>query len=663
MNMLMRMMARAGVTGALALLAACSGVGEGSTVKAMAISFSPADTRDQAAVISTTAPELRMFDCFCSNLAVVGTFTDGTLANFSSRAKWSSSDTSVVTVSNFGDNETGCPFAQRGAGLLRPVPGPGPGARTAVITAEYLGFKPTFTVEVADTANEAKDGLGVSTVMLSGDTNAVAVGGALQLFLYATLDGRKRYLNNNVMDWSLTSATGIAAINQFGVVSGLSPDLGAMPAPTAVASFGPACSLPSPTQAIRVGEVVQPLAIAEEQNFADQSGPNTSDHRLAVNSNEFLAVTANLDFGGGTPSTGTQNLSGQSRLAFSDPCTKRVFDSSPTYAPSQCKDDTSATCGNTEGIPVCAASTATTCPSTLTTACRVAASPMTVFGTTNILALTASADPTTFSASFPFTHGVSTTLSSALNSAAAGTSDMVTIASTVAYPTVYPWEGVIGKATASPEVVQVTAATGTTLTVVRGYAGSTAQAWPATTTTFDQRSFDTGANTAPVTASDGELKNVSIDTPTGTLVPEGTLQLQATGTFTSTATSPPNTPPSRVQRISHLATFASGSPGLVWSSSNPSIASVGSSGLVASNTACGGRVAIRARASNSTNPADAEFQPAAAGDPDSDLNGNNDNNDIVCGSDLLCDQVNVCVARPATLPPGTSCTTPPTTCP
>ena len=68
MNILMRMMKHAGLSGAVALLAACGGVGEGNTVKSMVLAFTPVDGRDQAVVSDAAVPRLRMFDCFCSNV-------------------------------------------------------------------------------------------------------------------------------------------------------------------------------------------------------------------------------------------------------------------------------------------------------------------------------------------------------------------------------------------------------------------------------------------------------------------------------------------------------------------------------------------------------------------------------------------------------------------
>lgn len=620
---------RTAACGLALLLAACGSIGDGSTVESLKLVYSPTD-RDQAGLLDAglATQKLRMYDCFCANVTAVGTFTDGTLANFNSRAHWSTSDPAIVTALNYPETNTLCPLAQQGAGMLTPhAPG------TAVVSAEYLGMKADMTVEVTDTAAVAAAG-GSAFVLKPTDTaNAgeVAVGALLPLDLYVTLDNRPRALRLNVMTFAFNPvADTVATIDTIGRVAGLSADAGTpLNATAAFGTCGVTASVP-----IRVGEVVEPMAIAEEPGF-------TTDQRLAVNSNELLQVTAPLDFDGDGTADGSQIVSDQSRADYTDPCTMRSFDANvPT---SNCSE-VAATCAST--VPVCSAGQ-TTCSSGMT-ACRTVAAPIVSSGLNRVIAASASANPTSLFATFPGFVGVPTTLASPIGAA----DTLVTVAALAGYPAIYPWEAVIDKDTA-PEVVQVTARDGTTnnLTVVRGYAGTTAQAH-ASGAPLVQRSF--GSDTVGVTATDGTLTTMTIDSAPSSLNPFATLQLEATGTYEDTTAMT-----SRTQHVTHVATFATNSPAMVWSSSAPGVAVVSAgTGLVTAVSACGGTAVVRARISTSVNEDDKAFvAPAVTGDAtDLDSNGNTDANDTACTTtDPLCDQVTLTVPASNPLPPGTTC--------
>ena len=617
----------------MALLAACSGIGKGSTVQSLKLVFSPTE-RDQAVVVDKdlSTQTLRVFDCFCSNLIAVGTFTDGTLANFNLRAKWSSNAPSVVAVANFSDagTFTQCPLVQRTAGMLVPQ-----GAGTAVISAEFLGFKADYTVNVRDTAAEAP-GSFLLKPFDATNSGEVAVGALLPLQLTATLDGRPRALNlNGTYALKRTSdsadVTTVATIDAIGRVAGLSPDLGG--AMTATASFG-TCNVTA-TLPIRVGEPVAPITLSEETGLAP-------DQKLAVNTNENLKVVATLDFGAGG-ATGSQRISDSSAVNFTDPCTLRTFDDvTPTGPGTSCRETSTAACASS--LPLCATSTDTLCTTGMA-ACRTVAAPMTA-SLNRIVAIAASSSPTTFFATYPASFGTATKIPDPL---AAGDTSL-TVAALVNYPAVFPFEGVIDKGLASEEIVQVTARGSGTLmlTVVRGYSGTTAQAHGALAT-FVQRSFTT--STLDLTAVGGVLTTFSIDLPV-TLPLYQSVQLTATGTFDDGVTP-------RTQNVAHQSAYAVGSPGIIWTSSKQSVATVtSSSGLVESFSPCGGTTVIRARARSSTDTAKdddvfAKPDPAALGVDDTDANGNTDANDTACTTtDALCDQVNLMIPRASPLPPG-----------
>lgn len=621
------------VGAALALgLSACDSIGDGNTIQSVRIIPAPIGILDQGILLAADEgqqrPEtLRMFDCFCSTLIALGSFTDSSLANMSFRGRWTSSDPAVVRVLNAGEFDTAhCPLTQQGPGLLVPV---GPG--TATITMEFVGLSDTLEVEVLDTATHG----GTFTLAPNDESNtgAVAVGGELPLIVRATLDGRPRALSGNVVTWSFdeidgVTTTDIATIDATGLVRGVGAD-GGVPL-TARASFG-ACADVQPQATIRVGEITGLLALNHEPGF--------DDNKLAVNTGENYQAIATLAFGGGDPATGAQDLSNYVAMSFTDTCTLRTFDASQ---PNSCLETPASACSST--TPVCS-STQTSCSAD--TACRVESAAFSSVSGNRIFALKADPNPAEFTATFPRLRGAPTTLAQPLDASATS----VAVAALAGYPTRTPWDGVIDAA-GTKEIVRVTAVSGTTLTVTRGI-GGTAPAAHDTGVTFEQRTF--ASDTEMSTAVTGTLSEVTIETPFAAPAPYGSTQLVADGTFVDE---------NRVQPVTRLSTTVSGAPSVIWSSTRPSVASVASTaGTVMANGACGGLTTIRARATTSTEESSATFVAPTDAEPDADDNGNADTNDAAClAGDALCDQVDVCVPRAATLPPGTVCADPAPSC-
>lgn len=611
----------------LAGLAGCDSIGEGSTIQKLEILAAPVESYEQGTYLDfgTVDERYHMYDCFCSNIAVIATFTDGTLSNFSNRARFTSNNPAVVTVLNLGDETTTrCPLAQQAPGLVIPQ-----GLGTATITAEFGGLSDTFTIEVADASVNA-DGSPVTYVLRPAEpaepaADDVAVGATLPLVVSATLDGRPRVLSRNVLEWSFDAADDtVATIDAIGVVRGIAPT-GASPK-TARATFG-SCADVSPALALNVGDVLGPLTLARETpDFA-------ADGKLAVASDEYLTVSAALDFDADSVADGSQLISTASGLTFTDSCTLREYDAS---VPDTFCRETAATCTN--ATPQC--STATTCASTMTP-CRTAAPPISAFSANRILAASDNGAATNFSAVFPATLGTPTTLTAAVPDSVA---TELTVESLAGYPTGFPWYGVIDAAN-NREDVRVTAASGTTLTVVRGISGTTAVAH-ASGVSFEERSYTSDTNAPlPITAKEGTLTTVAIDAP-GPVQALGMLQLAARGTFVDMASV------AREQRVNRLLAFGTGTPSVIWRSSDGAVAVVGSSdGRVSSTTVCGGRVSIRVRATTSADTTTETFDPATVADDDACKN-----------TDPLCDQVELCIATPSPLPLGASCDTI-TTCP
>jgi hypothetical protein len=119
---------------AVLALAACDGVGDGSKPEALSIVKN-----------GFPASPAKAFTCTREQLLLAGRFTSGELGEFSSRARWTSNNSSVLRVSN-GDipvpGEDGLFFAR---GQLIPV---APG--TATITASAFGLSESLEIEVDD---------------------------------------------------------------------------------------------------------------------------------------------------------------------------------------------------------------------------------------------------------------------------------------------------------------------------------------------------------------------------------------------------------------------------------------------------------------------------------------------------------------------------------
>jgi hypothetical protein len=607
---------------AVGALAGCDGIGDGSTIARIDLSVSGILDFEQGVMldVDTANERYHMYDCFCANLAAIATFTDGSLANFSNRVTFTSDNPAVAEVLNADNLVTElCPFTQQASGLVIPS-----GIGDATITASFGPLSSTLRLEVADTS------AGTFTLRSAppADPNNtdVAIGAELPLRVTGTLDGRSRTLNRNVTAWSFDDdANGdFASIDEIGVVRGAAPT-GALPK-TVRAAFG-TCSDVSPTVLVNVGDLPGPLTLEREApDFA-------ADSLLAVGSDEELVAKAPLDFDGDAVADGEQLISSQIALTFTDSCTLREFDAS--VPGTNCRE-TATTCAPT--VPICTTGPLQLCPSTMT-ACRTAAAPVVVGAFANqIIAFNDNGAPTNFSATFPAVLGGATLLAAAIDAVAT----TIEVEALEGYPTTFPWFAVIDAA-GTREDVRVTAADGTTLTVVRGV-GGTVTAAHAAGASFEQRSYASGAPLA-ITGKEGTLTTLVVDPP-GTLDPLGTLQLRAEGTYVDQAAA------SRQQRVTRLIAASDDTPTVVWTTSDATVATVGAnSGLVFSSSACGGRPSVRARADSSADATTETFDPATTAD-----------DDACVGTDPLCDQVELCVATQDPLPLGVSCSTT-TTCP
>lgn len=177
---------------ALALLAGCEGVGDGNKPESVEIrkltrSFFPG----------------KAFTCFGETLQLVGTFNKGDLADFTSRATWTSSNKDVLFVSNRGDS---VPAFLGGAatdvflvsGQVFPLM-----AGTATITGNAFGLVDVHEFTVADPTNIRVKA--AEYAVADATSIKIAQGRQQELRLSATFDGHVFDNLANLAEWEFVT--------------------------------------------------------------------------------------------------------------------------------------------------------------------------------------------------------------------------------------------------------------------------------------------------------------------------------------------------------------------------------------------------------------------------------------------------------------------------
>jgi hypothetical protein len=204
-------------------LAACDAIGDGSTIETLEILPASGATQLKRFDAGDT---YKVFQCLRDELFVKATFTDGTEANFGGRAIWSSSDPSVVEVSN-GDIPAvfllGNPAADGSfydsqttnflSGTLIPRGTPG---QTAVITARFSNLSASINVEIrkptlriVNVPNLDPGSAAPPYYLAEGTTQRLTVladadGRTVKL---SDLDGVANSININPLRWVFTGGT------------------------------------------------------------------------------------------------------------------------------------------------------------------------------------------------------------------------------------------------------------------------------------------------------------------------------------------------------------------------------------------------------------------------------------------------------------------------
>lgn len=292
---------------ALAGLAGCDsgGIGSGNALETV-------ELKRATGVLGTESN--RSFLCVRDTLALLGTFTDGSVGDFSTRAQWSSANPAVLQVSN-GDILVDPADPSRGAfvhGTLVPLAATAPG-QTVRVTATFVGLSASYDVSIGDP--------GPARIIPQSQPDAadpvlpqnVAVGSTEQLFAFAEFDGHTINVTN-AADWSFAPDASIPDFDDValigassGVVAGLAPA-----GPLTVRATFSACDRVTTTQ-VRVRDLAG-LALAHE--FTPQTTSNIG--QVVIGTTERLRVR-------GTFAEGTdQDLGQQVSLTSSAPTVASV---------------------------------------------------------------------------------------------------------------------------------------------------------------------------------------------------------------------------------------------------------------------------------------------------------------------------------------------------
>ncbi len=206
-------------------LGACGSIGDGVSIETLILSAS-------RTAGSTEDGDFRavVYQCVPTQLRLDALFTNGARNAsdnpFTSRATWSSSDETVVRVSN---RDIQVPGAEDGrvfnAGtLIAESPG------TARVTARFAGLEEVIDVEVRP--------LSAADLSIEPTTVTMAPGSFQPFQLKAQLNGDEPEALTSFVDWQFESANDdVALISVLGVVSAV----GASPDPLVVAPSLPVC--------------------------------------------------------------------------------------------------------------------------------------------------------------------------------------------------------------------------------------------------------------------------------------------------------------------------------------------------------------------------------------------------------------------------------------
>jgi hypothetical protein len=197
---------------AVLLLGSCSGIGDGASPESLKIlQVTPDTTFDEAFIRGEQIPG-QAYTCVRGVLQAFIFFDDGDVGNFTRRVKWTSSDTSVLTVSNFDEPVPGNPDNRFDYGSIAPL-----AAGTATVTAKYLDMTATIPV----TVDEA------GAITITPNDLKMAPRSFQQLQSTAMIDGRKTDLTAQTIfeftDAEAEEVADFATLSETGSIGAIAP--------------------------------------------------------------------------------------------------------------------------------------------------------------------------------------------------------------------------------------------------------------------------------------------------------------------------------------------------------------------------------------------------------------------------------------------------------
>lgn len=247
----------AAASAAVLLLSSCSGIGDGASPESLKILQITPDTVFDAAFIRGEPAPGKAFTCVRGVLQAFIFFDDGDIGNFTRRVKWTSSDPSILTVSNFDEPVPGTPANRFDYGSIAPL---APGSVT--VTATYLDMTATLPVTVTEAGQ----------LVITPKDKRIVPSSFQVLTTSAVLDGKKVNLTGQTVfefnNGDPDAVKEFALLTTDGAVNGIKAS-SAIPVKAQLNVRGGACATKAETIDTAV---VQVLDIPERTNDAEKLG-------------------------------------------------------------------------------------------------------------------------------------------------------------------------------------------------------------------------------------------------------------------------------------------------------------------------------------------------------------------------------------------------------
>lgn len=275
-------------------LGGCDSVGEGNGLVGLELVPERAEgTRGNSDYLAVS------YECIPESISLVGRFTNGTSGRYNRRANWTSSDESVVRVSQGDIPIPGLAGSNFERGVLVPV---APG--TAEVTAEYVGLSVSIPVEVRSP----------DSVRLTRTELAMAPLTIESVGMEAVINGNAETVTGLAL-WSLSDESGdFVSVSSTGTVSAAAVTT----APIELTGRLPLCADADYAESTTVDgsqtlninvSAIESIAIESEFTSGNSVDGNI-DHDLMLGTTEFFTATARLNGGA------TQELTDQANLSF-----------------------------------------------------------------------------------------------------------------------------------------------------------------------------------------------------------------------------------------------------------------------------------------------------------------------------------------------------------